>query len=282
MRAQASTAASAAASSGQVAGNDIGEDLDSLSQAECSDRFFHSLAQLKLVEKLTAKDACIVSFWAARSGLQGVGATLALHPSNTGGHLSDHFDNVTGIRAAMDDESMYTLKTPGSNRTALGRTSIDYSATPAYAAIAEELAELPSWKSRLREAVASNSFSARYTDHPVVQRSADVLPLGIFIDGIAIQDRDGALGLWVINLLTDRRHLCCVLRKRWFCRCGCGGWCTLWPMFEFARWSLQAMVDGAYPTSHHDGSLWVPGSRGDALRSLDEAGKQQRSGYACK
>ena len=55
-----------------------------------------------------------------------------------------------------------------------------------------------------------------YTDHEVVKAhpSKPVVPLGWYMDGVAFVRRDSCLGFWLINLVSNRRHLLMVLRKR--------------------------------------------------------------------
>ena len=39
--------------------------------------------------------------------------------------------------------------------------------------------------------------------------------------------------------LTEQRQLVCVLRKRWLCRCGCRGWCSLLPALNVPPLSVS-------------------------------------------
>lgn len=60
----------------------------------------------------------------------------------------------------------------------------------------------------------------------------------------------------VYSLATGVRHLCCVLRARSLCRCGCGGWCNHSIVLRWLHWNLKALAAGRAPAARHDGSPW--------------------------
>ncbi len=68
----------------------------------CSERFFDLLVQLKTASKLSAKDVCVISYWASKAGLCGRGADLALAPSAESSNYSRHFDRVVGVELDGD------------------------------------------------------------------------------------------------------------------------------------------------------------------------------------
>eukprot|EP00974_Lingulodinium_polyedra_P057325 5515057-Lingulodinium_polyedra.AAC.1 len=74
-----------------------------------------------------------------------------------------------------------------------------------------------------------------------------VFPLALYLDGVGYQNRDSCLGIWVVNLVTNRRHLFSVTRKRDRCRCGCGSWCTLHALMSFTAWVVEVLATGRYP-----------------------------------
>lgn len=83
-----------------------------------------------------------------------------------------------------------------------------------------------------------------------------VLPVAIYLDGISLTRNDSILGVFVYSLVSMRRHLVAVLRKSFLCKCGCGGRCTMWPIFAIMRWSLQALAEGRRPLTKPDGQAW--------------------------
>jgi hypothetical protein len=230
------------------------------SAEECSQMFLDLLVSLKMSGKMFAKTACLLAYWAKGGGLSGAGTSLAMSPGRTGGVYSAHFDKVIGLDEKMKQD-WYKLKIPAHCRYDASRMVKDVASSPAHESIADELAESPGILARLRETVAASEWCENYTQHPLVKSepAGSVLPLGIYIDGVKYHSRDSTIGFWAINLLTSRRHLLACLPKRELCRCGCHGWCSLFPVLAFVEWTFAAMVAGFYPQEAHDGP-WKLGS----------------------
>ena len=93
-----------------------------------------------------------------------------------------------------------------------------------------------------------------YAQHKVVREALPevVVSLALYLDGIQYAVRDSTLGIFIINLATQKRHLVCRLRKKHFCRCGCLGWCSLCPIFQFLHWCFCCLAKGQSPTVRHD------------------------------
>jgi hypothetical protein len=53
------------------------------------------------------------------------------------------------------------------------------------------------------------------------------------------------------------------------CKCGCRGWCSLFPVLDVLRWSLSQAAVGTNDTRRHDGSQFDPIL--DARRTLSPA-----------
>ena len=117
--------------------------------------------------------------------------------------------------------------------------------------IAQELAENPAAGTGAPE----HEWSAAFRNHPVTRANTGktLIPLALYLDGIAFGVRDSLLGIFVFNLYTLKRHLCMVVRRPNFCRCGCKGWCTLFPIFSCLHWSFVAMARPVLPTERHNG-----------------------------
>ena len=107
-----------------------------------------------------------------------------------------------------------------------------------------------------------------YCQHPVVVTEVSngrpkPLPVGIYLDGIryllqAAGRQDTVLGVWLINLVSGKRHLLCSQRSSDTCLCGCRGWDSLYPLLLTVQWMLRAMTVGKTPPAKHDGTEWGP------------------------
>ena len=155
-------------------------------------------------------------------------------------------------------EDLYDIDIPGYERSALGRTLLPHKAALPHQCLAKEMAN-----TGVAEAVAAarGDWEPLLGQHPVVARSPAgtiVVPCALYLDGVSFINRDSALGVWLVNLATQKRHLLMALRKRSSCRCGCKTWCTLHTALSYVAWGLSALAEGRYPPCRHDGSSWAP------------------------
>ena len=86
------------------------EQLERMSPKECGYEFFAMMVELKLKGFISAKTACVLSYWAKRGRLQEPGSDWALPPNRTGGHYSSHFDKVVGVD--LHEDGFYNLHVP--------------------------------------------------------------------------------------------------------------------------------------------------------------------------
>jgi hypothetical protein len=246
---------------GDVSESDVADDASStdeespLTQERCSEEFLNMLVTLKLSGKLSAKTACLLSYWASGGGLTGAGSQLALPPTRTGGAFSEHFDRVIGMDVGNRDE-LIELDIPGHERATLGRTILKCDGVLIHHQLAESVAVSGPLQSQSYRAKECEKFSQMYHDHPSVLREppGTYLPLALYVDGVSFQRRDSAIGIWFVNLLTDKRHLALVLRRRTLCRCGCKFWCSLHVAFQFIAWLINVLLSGVYPSSGPNGT----------------------------
>ena len=176
------------------------------SDIEGSQTFFDLLVELKMSGLLSARHVCVLSHWAKLGGLKGIGASLALAPTRTGGAFSAHFDNVLGMGDEMK-RPWYEIKVPCHIRHDVSRSIVPTAALPAFEAVKNELAEDPQLLTKFAANFVEKDWAPSYVDHPLVREQGKdkVLPLGIYIDGVKYGYRDGTIGWWLINLATGRR-----------------------------------------------------------------------------
>ena len=68
------------------------------------------LLQLRTEERLTAKDTCLIGYWASEAGAQGPVKELGLGPGRPTGHYQRHLDRKCGMRVRADD--FYEIAVP--------------------------------------------------------------------------------------------------------------------------------------------------------------------------
>ena len=68
-------------------------------------------------------------------------------------------------------------------------------------------------------------------------------------DGTPFSKLDSIFGIFVINLVTGSRHHVETLQKTGICLCGCKGWCSIFFLAQFVKWSCFAMTSGKWSTA---------------------------------
>lgn len=236
--------------------DDSGSEDGEPSPEEAGEELAALLIKLRLQGSLSAKQACVLAYWAAAAGAVGPCKEFGCKPDLQTGQFQRRLDKYLAV--SEDDKSFYMVDVPGHDKAEASRTCHRLETVPPHEALAAEVAETPGV---LQQAAATQAeWSQTYRDHPVVlaaPEGAPVLPLALYIDGVPYSKRDGFLGFWVYNLITCKRHLVAILRKSQMCVCGCRRWCSLWPIFGFLHWSFAALAAGAFPAARHDGEPWT-------------------------
>ena len=136
-----------------------------------------------------------------------------------------------------------------------------------YERVAMELESDPTIQDRLRTHQAGSSSvldTPAYNTHKLVEEAINnglpkPLPMGLYLDGVRFTAplagrADSAVGFWGINLLTTKRHFIGLVRHLDMCKCGCRGWCSLFPVLAFICWNFEALANGERPSFRHDGT----------------------------
>ena len=202
---------------------------------------------------LSAKSVCVACYYAARAGAKGPVDKFGFRPGAPSGHYSRHLDSVSGVRVDEEKKWRYSLDVPEHGKYDVTRTAHEVLVTVAHEALNEEVLNDPS----IVEQVRLKTWPSLYHQNPIVRESSEpVLPLALYLDGVPTTKRDGCLGVWIYNLVTQRRHLLVVLRKSTMCRCGCRKWDSLHVVWAYLRWTCKAMARGLFPSSRHDNLEW--------------------------
>ena len=199
----------------------FGVDPNTMTQPEAGGALFDYLVSMKLGNRpMTAKAACAVAFLATKAGAVGGCTELAVNPQATGGRFSDHFGTVTGVQELMQSRLLDTIRIPSYDPAVVGpRAWRTYAANLVFDALAPGISAETNFKAKLKR--SCEELGPLYADNSAAGPGR--VPLALYQDGVSFMwDRkDGALGFWFINLVTQRRHLALVLRKRFMCHCGC-------------------------------------------------------------
>ena len=109
----------------------------------------------------------------------------------------------------LDEEvaGAYELDVPGHDKHSIDKRTHVISAMPAHASLSAELDGDPGLRTRLRRACSDREWSDAYFNHPVVRSApvgAQVLPLALYLDGVPFTKRDGLIGWWAYNLVSEK------------------------------------------------------------------------------
>ena len=127
-----------------VAGDDSdgGEpSIEDMTPEECSSEFMNLIVHLKLSGVISAKHACVLSYWAKGAGLCAPGSALALSPTQSGGAFSKHFDKVVGV-GLNRREMFHELTVPVFERWSFSRSTATVQANWVHLQLAEEVRSL--------------------------------------------------------------------------------------------------------------------------------------------
>ena len=250
-------------------------DFDSVTEDMAQQELGNMIVDLKHKGTLTAKDACILCWWAAKAGLKGLVADLAMRPDRPTGNFSKCFDRVMRKQAGGEDDDLYVMKVPSYRRATATRSHLETHVWPPHEAANDEIAKVgsPTMRALLEERRNTDALPPAYYEHEIVQRApagTPVYPYALYIDAVDFQRTDAIIGVWLCSLVTDCRHLCLAFRKSEQCCCGCRHWCTMHCIMSFLHWSCLHMARGRMPSERHDGT---PLSAADGERRLADAGK---------
>eukprot|EP00959_Pyramimonas_sp_CCMP1952_P455426 9471533-Pyramimonas_sp.AAC.1 len=207
--------------------------------------------------KITAQQFCVACHYCGVAGVKGAAFDMyACEPGKFSGHYQRHLDSILPSPGPL-----YDIRVPVNLFYSSIRSTTSIPMKYAWQCIDEEyennhtiaetLAKDPSERNTCILDVPA------YKEHPLVvtaeaNREQRPLPIGLYMDGIryisqAAGRSDTVTGIWLVNLLSGRRHLLSSLRHSDECACGCRGWDSIYPLLLALTWMIRAMVRGETP-----------------------------------
>jgi hypothetical protein len=205
---------------------------------------------------LTSKHFCTIMHYLAACNIQEA-KKYSLNPEASTGHFNRKVN--TSVEGHDSELERYKFELPGHDKMSMTRVKHSFDVMPAHEQIDEDLLENPK-TTELIEWI--QTAPPAYTEHPVVVACPDGSPEGlvhpgsVYLDGVPYANNDSVIGVWIENIISQKRYLVLVLRKKIVCRCGCRGWCTLFGIFNFLNWTLESLANGIYPYRRHDNQVW--------------------------
>jgi len=237
-------------------------------RADAGAALLNDLQRLFCVGDLTAKTFCELAYNATKAGAVGDIKDWGMAPSNDQtGHFSRHVERMIR-RRGFHVVQPALLEVPCQPRASRSRTTVQVGCRPFHELLHHDVNQ-PARMVELRHKLATTDWPDVYRNHDVVARATPgelVLPLGVFIDaaqyGGAAAGRDKSiLVMSVVDLCTHTRHVGIVFRKHLQCRCGCKGYCSVYRLLTFLRWSVESLAAGEYPMFDWDSRKFTDAAR---------------------
>ena len=161
--------------------------------------------------------------WASLAGI----AEASVYAKAPGDASMGHYNRFLSSKlpTCEHEHLLYDVNVPAQSLDTATRGTHTLKTIPVHEALDD--AWEPGTFTLLTEAIESNGLPPAYVDNPTVQTCAanePVVPVALYVDGVPYSHVDGAIGFWLINMVTQLRVLSVMLRKKLLCKCGCRGW----------------------------------------------------------
>ena len=181
-------------------------------------------------------------------------------PASQSGKFQRKLDATLGMK--KEDDDFYTMETPLLSREDHERVQEAMLVNPLHESVAREVAESPDLLESWSRKIESEPWVVAYEHHPLVQSASreertKILRVALHMDATQFAKRNSLLVFTTLMLTSGTKHLALAIRKSSMWDCGCGGWCTLFPLYRFVLWSLVSLASSNNPASRHDGSPWI-------------------------
>ena len=233
---------------------DFNSENESEEEEDPGQELFSYLLSEHSAGKMTAKQVCIISWWAAKAGVAAL-KPIAKSPATKG---SGDFKRTLDKYLQQDLPDSYSVPVSAYSRASAERMTWQLQCVLPHEMLQRDLDKLD-----MKTAMKQWEAPPNWQDHPVVKEAASdlepvpIVPLSLFIDGVSYAKRDSLLVISLTNLLSKSKFVVAILRKRMLCKCGCFGWCTLHGVFVWLKWALTILREGRHPAQRHDKQAWA-------------------------
>jgi hypothetical protein len=187
--------------------------------AESGDIMAQLLLSMLFNGKMSAKNVCIVSYWAQKKGAQGKVCELAQNPCSPSGHFQRRLDSVLGFNVKVMRRTYYHVDMPCLRKCDLSRSVHPMPVQAPHECLHKEVLENPGLLDEVKVAVEQGQMPRSYSRHPVVRANTSVtVPLALYVDGINMTRLDSILGFFIYSIATRKRHVIADFRKSTLCK----------------------------------------------------------------
>ena len=219
--------------------------------------------QLYARGEMTASHLCIGCYYAAKAGAVGDVAKYGKHPSSQSGKFQHHLDTLLpNPRDELIPVAIPVWLSKGVRQRSVRQVKF----LAVHERLAAEVLKERLTMDQVDRAAGVDEWGPKFREH-LAKQDPDPLrrpcfPVALYLDSvrytksIAPGHMDSLLNLSVYNLCTGKRHFVGMLRGSERCRCGCGGWCSLFPIWVYLEWCFKLALSGKRAERSYDGSAW--------------------------
>ena len=190
--------------------SDVSDCDENMSADKAADKFIDGMTLLYMSGQLPAVTFSRLMAWAGLAGISKCKKYGLL--SKYSGNHERHCNRIFGFKHT--DEQAYPLNVLTSNSRTLVRETYEMPVIPPHEPL---FSDVDAETSRLLHAhIDEEKLPPCYHNHPVVEsapENVDVYPIAMYIDGLPYSQTDSVVGVWIINIITQKRTLCVTLRK---------------------------------------------------------------------
>ena len=176
--------------------SDSDEDSEFVGDATfATQKFLDMLIKIYCLNAISAQTFCVLCWHASKAGMQGTISKYAFAPGKQTGAYQRHLDPILGFRKTAKE--LTKIKTYGLRKKDLGRTEFQLPVRSPCEAIHAEIKENPYlFEEKLAEVIEKKEFlpTTYYNNPIVVAEPSYVVPLELYIDGVAYSLTDTVVG----------------------------------------------------------------------------------------
>jgi len=136
-----------------------------------------------------------------------------MKPWQSSGNYQKKLDRAFDF--ASQRTGYYSLRIPGHPRSGSARDVMTIPMKLPHETLGSDLEDDPSILFKTDEMKRKGLLPPCYTENPVVKagRGGTVVPLALYMDGVQYSNTDSCVGMWLVNLATQRRSLITATQK---------------------------------------------------------------------
>jgi hypothetical protein len=183
-----------------------------------------------LAGKITSVDLAILAYYSTLAGAVGL-EDYSVNPKQAEKHGAEHVELI--LAQKYERPNIKLIEVPAnSKKSTIRETMMCPIRLPS-----QILSENYKNATHIEPPGSDASVVSLFQEHPIVKRGLEmgmhwsrILGVVLYTDGVKYTTRDSFVGFFMTDYRTMHMYLCALFRKDDACKCGCRGWCTIFPI----------------------------------------------------